>query len=34
MNAFDAATIDPTGAPSPFDKQNITESAFFVITAT
>src|SRR5260370_12279448 len=34
MNAFVPAITDPTGAPSPFDKQNITESTFRVITAT
>src|SRR5260370_27658754 len=34
MNAFGPAIIDPTGAPNPFDKQNITESTFRVITAT
>ena len=28
------ATIDPTGAPSPFDRQNMTESTLRVISAT
>ena len=34
MNAFDPATSEPTGAPNPFERQNITESTFFAITAT
>src|ERR1700682_5934253 len=33
INSCDPRIIDPTGAPSPLDKQNITESNFLVICA-
>ncbi len=34
MNACDPTTIDPTGADSPFDRQNITESNGSTTSAT
>src|SRR5260370_730559 len=34
INAHVPTTIDPTGAPNPFDKQNIAESTLRVIVAT
>ena len=34
MNSREPASMDPTGAPSAFDRQNITESNLRVMSAT
>ncbi len=34
MNSLLLTSMDPTGAPSPFERQNMTESKFFVTSAT
>ncbi|MNP05095.1 hypothetical protein D3C76_970380 [compost metagenome] len=34
INSLLPASIDPIGAQRPFDKQNITESQYFVISLT